>query len=153
MIVAWRIDKKKHAKSSFSGEGARIHGGRWNHKETLVVYLSESLALAALEKLVHLPQAAHRLRFVATGTRVPAEVVSTLPRRKLPGNWREEPPPDETKQIGTAWVKAGSSAVLKVPSVIVPNEFNYIVNPQHPDFARIRREASTDFSFDPRLWK
>lgn len=152
MIVAWRIDKETHAKTSFDGEGARVHGGRWNHKDTPIVYLSDSLALAALEKLVHFATAAPTIRFVAVRTRIPASVVKTLLRRKLPRKWREEPPPDETKEIGTAWAKGGSSVVLKVPSVIIPQEFNYLVNPLHPEFAKMRIEAPAKFSFDPRVW-
>jgi RES domain-containing protein len=152
VIVSWRIDKFKHLKAAFDGEGARVHGGRWNHKGTPIVYLSGSLALAALEKLVHLSSAAAKMRFVAVRIRLPASIVATLPRRRWPPHWRKEPPPDETKDAGTAWAKAGTTAVLKVPSVIVPCEFNFLVNPLHPDFAKLRRQAPEAFSFDPRLW-
>ncbi len=153
MIVAWRLIKKKHQATAFDGEGARRYGGRWNHKGTAVVYISDSLALAALETFVHLPKAGRGLEYVNFRVEIPDDLIEILEKSRLPQNWRQEPPPDEIKQIGTDWVQRRSSAVLRVPSVIVPVESNFILNMSHPDTAKILVQKPEDFSFDPRMWK
>ncbi len=153
MIVAWRIDKRRHTAQAFTGDGARVHGGRWNHKGTPVVYLADSLALATLEKFVHLGRAVPRIQWVAFRVRIPPLIVRSLDRRRLPMRWREEPPGEATKDLGTAWVEDRSSAVLKVPSVLIPIEFNLVVNPLHPDFRRLQIDAPEAFVFDARMWK
>ncbi len=152
MTTGWRIEKTRHVDESFTGEGARLFGGRWNHKGTPVVYLSDSLALSALEKFVHMGKAASALSLVAIEVVIPEGVaVDALPA--LPANWREEPPPDETKDLGTGWVQGGAAAVLRVPSAIIPNENNFVINPRHPDFGRLEIKKPQPFSFDPRMWK
>ncbi|MBI4702564.1 MAG: RES domain-containing protein [Deltaproteobacteria bacterium] len=154
MITAWRIVKARHAADAFSGEGARLYGGRWNHRGTPVVYLGGSLALAALEYFVHLGAYAAGLRFVALRVEIPRGVrVREVALAALPRLWRAEPPPDETKDLGTRWIRAAATAVLRVPSVIVPAESNYLVNPAHPDFRKLAIGAPEPFAFDPRMWK
>lgn len=154
MIVAWRIDKKRRAAAAFTGEGARRFGGRWNHKGTPVIYLSESLSLAALEKFVHLPRrAARNIKFVSIRVSIPEDLVHSLSRRRLPPNWREEPPPIETQDLGTDWAVACKQAVLRVPSVIIPTQCNYMVNPQHHGSGKLHVFPPESFSFDPRMWK
>jgi RES domain-containing protein len=71
----------------------------------------------------------------------------------LPATWRDYPAPEQVADVGTAWVRAGATAVLVVPSVIVPRERNFLLNPRHRDFRRIRVGAPEPFSFDPRMWK
>jgi len=153
VIVAWRLIKAKHRESAFSGEGALKGGGRWNQQGTAVVYVSGSLALAALEAFIHLQRAAAAIPHVAFRVEIPENVVDELHGKDLPKNWRVEPPPDTTKQIGTDWVKASTSAVLRVPSVIVPAEHNFVLNPAHPDFKKLHISKPEPFSFDPRMWK
>ncbi len=152
MIHAWRLVRRKHVATAFTGVGARLAGGRWNHPGTPVVYVSDTLALAVLELFVHLQErsrAALELASVPVG--FPEELVadpSTLPK-----GWRAEPPPAQTKDVGTDWVRAGSSCVLRVPSAIVPVEHNFMLNPAHPEFARIEVGEPEPFSLDPRMWK
>ena len=154
MIKAWRLVKKSREKEAFSGQGTRRYGGRWNHRGTAVVYVSDSLSLAALELFVHLASAYKGMRFATFTVEIPdAAVVESLPRDELPKNWRDEPPPDSCKELGTQWVKEGSAAVLRVPSVIVPMESNYILNLGHPGFKKLEMTPRDDFSFDPRMWK
>ncbi|MBI5488574.1 MAG: RES domain-containing protein [Deltaproteobacteria bacterium] len=154
MIAAWRIVKTRHAADAFSGEGARLYGGRWNHRGTSVVYAADSLALAALEQFMHLAGKHVAIRFVCFRIDVPDAVnVDVLPRGSLPRNWRREPAPDETKDLGTAWVRRGAAAVLRVPSVVVPVEHDFVLNPGHPDFTRLRLSKPQPFTFDPRMWK
>jgi len=148
MKQSWRIVKEKHAATAFNGDGARLNGGRWNSLGTSVVYTSGSMALAALESLVHLnPPVTFKL------VAIPIEFDDALIEElaELPADWREEPPPLATKEIGDLWIQGWRSAVLKLPSVIIPSEPNYLLNPAHPDFKKIGIGRSNHFSFDPRL--
>jgi RES domain-containing protein len=154
LITAWRLVKKARANETFSGEGARRYGGRWNHRGTAVVYVSESLSLAALELFVRIGPAHKGMRFAAFKVEIPTRVkIRELSEAELPGNWREEPPPDACKDIGTEWSKSGRSAVFRLPSVIVPVEYNYMLNVFHPDLGKLKTSKPSDFAFDPRMWK
>lgn len=116
------------------------------------MYASASLALAAIETFVHLGEDAVHIRFVYFRIDIPDAV--TLERcRRLPTRWRAEPPEEPSMRYGSAWVRRGRTAVLEVPSVIVPSEKNYLLNPDHPNFARLRVGRPTRFVVDPRLWK
>jgi RES domain-containing protein len=154
VIAAWRLVKERHAKTAFDGEGARQFGGRWNPPGVRVVYVSDSLALAALETFVHLGRAASHIAHAAIRVVIPDDVaVRTVAVGDLPAGWRTEPPPDSTKDIGSTWVGSGETAVLRVPSVLVPAESNLVLNPAHPEFARLEISPPQPFSFDPRMWK
>jgi RES domain-containing protein len=148
MNQTWRIVKEKHVAHAFSGEGARLYGGRWNSPGTSVVYTSGSRALAALESLVHLnPPVIFKYAAIpiAFDDALLEEVAA------LPADWTEEPPPSATKAIGDLWVQEARSAMLKLPSVIIPREPNYLLNPAHPDFRKIVIGRPEPFCFDPRL--
>ncbi len=150
----WRLVKARHAATAFDSEGARRFGGRWNVRGVPVVYLSDSLSLAALEVFVHLSAEDGRLHFAAIRVDVPEHVaIPSLPAAELPPNWREEPPPDECKRIGSEWFTAGTSALLRLPSVIIPDEFNVLLNPQHSDFKALVFHPPQPFGFDARMWK
>lgn len=153
-VRAWRLVKAARADTAFDGEGARRYGGRWNARGTPMVYLGGTLSLAALEVFVHLTAEDARLRFVAMAVDIPDGVtIEDLDPKALPRDWRSEPPPAACQALGSAWVNTGESAVLRVPSVIVPLESNYLVNPRHPDFRRIRIGDPQPFGFDTRMWK
>jgi RES domain-containing protein len=117
-----------------------------------VVYASESRALAALEQLVHL----HRTRlpddFVCFPVDIPAGVaIRQVDVGRLPAEWRKHPGPAELQEIGAAWIAAGDSVCLEVPSAIVPGEHNLLLNPRHPDFATLVIGPAEPFAFDERL--
>ena len=151
MIRCWRLVKERHTATAFSGLGARVAGGRWNHPGDAVVYVSGNLSLAALELFVHIPPRSRTaLGLAAIPVEIPEELVSGPPA--LPRNWRAQPPPSETKTLGSGWLHSGESCVLRVPSVIVPVEFNFVLNPVHPDFTAIEIGERRPFSFDPRMW-
>ena len=150
MPEAWRIVKRKHAATAFSGRGAADHGGRWNSRGVPVVYASGNKSLAALESLVHLNPPV-RFKYVAIRVKFDAALVEIFPVKSLPTGWRREPPPPSTQAIGDAWVRAGRSAVLELPSVIVSGEPNYLLNPAHPGFKKISIGKPEPFAFDPRL--
>ena len=150
MTWAWRIVREDHGSTAFDGEGAWRFGGRWNSRGTRTVYTSATLSLAALETLVHLnPPVA--FKYVAIPIEFDEALVETFATSDLPADWNEEPPPPSTAEIGDRWVKESRSAVLELPSVIIPAEPNYLLNPTHSDFKRIRIGKPTPFSFDPRL--
>lgn len=140
MIRAWRICRDTYA--DLSGEGAKKYGGRWNSPGRPVVYLAEHPALAALEVLVHLD--------------VPKDLVPddyVLLRIDLP----DEPParlatfPTDTRAAGDRWLLEAQTAVLEVPSVVIPSAINLLLNPLHASSAQVRIVGKEPFSFDERL--
>ncbi|MBI2386967.1 MAG: RES family NAD+ phosphorylase [Elusimicrobia bacterium] len=155
MIRAWRIDKAARSKAdSFSGEGGRLVAGRWNSKGQAVVYAASTLSLAALEKFVHLGAEGSAIAFVSYEILIPSTVrTAEVKRAAVPGDWREQPAPASTQKIGDEWIRGMRSAVLRVPSVVTPDEFNLILNPAHPDFVKIKVSAPRAYSFDSRMWK
>ena len=152
MPTAQRIVKARHARTAFSGEGARLAGGRWNRPGEVVVCASASLALAAIETFVHLGEDALHIEFVHLRIEIP-ESVAIQRRRRPPPGWRAEPPQELSMRYGSLWLRQGRSAVLEVPSAIVPTEMNYLLNPAHADFRRIKVGRPLPFLFDPRMWK
>lgn len=150
MPEAWRLTKTKYLSSAWNGEGAKKAGGRWNSLGVPVVYVSASLSLALVEVLVHLPA-----EILGAYSAVPVEIddalMTALPPARLPPEWKDNPPPPAARAIGDRWVASGASVALRVPSVVVPGEFNFILNPAHRDFGRIRIGAPMSFPFDPRL--
>ena len=137
----------------FDGEGARREGGRWNPPGLPIVYTSGTLSLAALELLAHLT---HDMELpedlVAVAAELPDSLGITrvaLPR--LPSGWRRSPAPSALADIGSRWASEATTSVLAVPSAIIPEETNYLLNPRHPEFARIRVRRPRRFVFDPRL--
>ena len=152
-MTAWRITKRKHARHAFSGEGAREFGGRWNNPGTAVVYTAQSQSLAALEMLVHLDSADLLEKYVLLAADFDRSLVKVVDASNLPRNWRADPPPAQVRSVGDEWVLGGSSAVLQVPSVLVPGENNFLLNPGHQDFARIGFGTPLAFRFDARLGK
>lgn len=150
MPLAWRIVKARHAGIAFSGEGAARTGGRWNSRGVRVVYTSGTKALAALETVVHLNPPIF-FKYVAFRIEFDVTLVSTLLPRTLPPHWSIAPAGPATKAIGDDWVEAGAFAVLAVPSVIIPGETNFLLNPAHPRFRKISIAKPEPFAFDPRL--
>jgi RES domain-containing protein len=151
ILTAWRLVKTRHLAHVMDGEGARRYGGRWNSPGVSVVYAAESLALAALEVLVHAHDRAALAACAAVRLRFDEGLVRAVPETKLPGDWDRAPIPPATQAIGDAWVAAGRSAVLSVPSAVVPSERIYLINPRHRDFGRVRAGRPEPFAFDPRL--
>ncbi len=149
MLTVWRIVTEPHAATAFSGEGARLYGGRWNPKGLAVIYTAQSQSLAALEMLAQdIPL---RARYVIIPAKVPKQLIEHYNLQRLPPNWRDPAVRSTLQMIGATWVKTGRSAVLAVPSVIIPSELNYLLNPHHPDFVKIELGQATPFKLDTRL--
>ena len=151
MASAWRIVRASRANTAFTGEGPWRYGGRWNSPGVHVVYVSEHQSTAAFEVF------ANRVPFILEGKykafhlEWPDGRTEICPIKKLPANWRVTPPPAETMEIGDRWVQERRSAVLALPSAISPDDTNFLLNPTHPDFKRIRIHPPINFDFDPRL--
>lgn len=151
VITAWRVVHRRYARTAFDGEGARRVGGRFNSKGTLMVYAADSLALAMLEVMVHVPDYRALHDRVAIPARFDEALFDVLDEADLPAAWDATPPSRETQAIGDTWVASGRTPVLRVPSVVVAHAFNYLFNPDHPNFARIDFGAAEALRIDPRL--
>ena len=148
----WRIASAAHAR--FDGEGARLYGSRWTPRGLPAIYASATLSLAALERIVHTDPDLEPFDLVAVSIKVAADVaVQTLRIEDLPEDWRQFPPPESLAEVGRRWLEAGPTAVLSVPSVVIPHERNYVMNPGHRHFRRLTIGPPQPFAFDPRLWK
>jgi RES domain-containing protein len=149
-VRVWRIARR--AFQSLDGEGARLNGGRWNSEGVAVVYTSEALSLAALEYLVHVDINEVPNDLVAIEIEIPDDARSSEVRvRDLPPDWNviEEHP--VCIAYGDEWIAAAASLALRVPSAIVPHEYNVLLNPRHTTAAGIRILAVHEFAFDSRL--
>ncbi len=140
----WRLANRRFA--SLDGEGARLYGGRWNPVGRRMVYTSEHLSLALLEVIVHLelPVELFPLDYIKLEIEIPenlkVETLSSLPKS-----------PSAMVETGRRWIDANCSVALRVPSVIVGEENNLLINPDHPDFRQIRIHRRQPFKIDRRL--
>ena len=151
MIEAWRIVKQKHQAEAFSGEGARLFGGRWTSRGRPAVYTSATIALATLEMLVHLETAMPLKAYALFPVSIPGELVARVDPADLPDGWQAYPAPAGLQHLGDAWLDAAATPVLRVPSAIVPTEYNYLLNPLHTGFERIAIGPPRALQMDPRL--
>jgi RES domain-containing protein len=155
VVEAWRIVKQRYAEHAFEGEGARRFGGRWNSPGRPVVYVSESRALATLEILAGLGTTGPLPAWVMIGVRFPEAIVAgvedLLDEEGLPDGWDAAPPEFVSQGIGDRWLDEATSAVLRVPSVIIPAESNFLLNPRHSEFKRIEIGEPEELRLDPRL--
>jgi RES domain-containing protein len=151
MPTLWRVVKRAHAATAFDGKAAERFGGRWNSPGRRAVYASATKSLAVLEVLVHLDVGRALPRFVAFGFEVDVRLVETLAPGRLPRSWRTVEGVPLTQRLGDEWLAAGRMLALAVPSTIVPEEKNYVLNPAHPAFAKLAVGTPTPFVLDPRL--
>ena len=148
--TVWRITTRRFVDDAFSGEGARLFGGRWNRLGQSVVYTAQSRSLALLEMLVQDdPLRAH---YVLIPAHLPTNVsIHTLLPADLPPDWRAPNARAALQSIGAQWLRELRSAVLVVPSAVVPAESNFLINPLHPDFQHITLGQPEPLETDTRL--
>ncbi|MFD0792989.1 RES family NAD+ phosphorylase [Mucilaginibacter litoreus] len=149
-MILYRIAKCNYI-NDLTGTGARLYGGRWNTEGRSMVYLASSRALAVLEVLVHLQPLFTPTDFCLAEIKVPDNDILTLDVNSLPHNWKDISPPAALKQIGNQFIKETKHLMMKVPSVVVPQEFNYLLNPWHPDIKKVSIANIQPFNFDDRL--
>lgn len=150
-ITAYRIVKQRYAAAIWSGNGARDFGGRWNSKGVAVVYTAQNRALAAMEQLVHLIKPRILSGFVIASVTFGRKQMEQLDPVALPMGWDDPVAPPELQRLGDAWIARGRQPVLAVPSAVIRGELNYLLNPNHPDFAGLPRTAPEPFGYDYRL--
>lgn len=149
-ITAWRTTRRAYARTALDGEGAALYGGRWNPMGVPVVYLSSSRALSVLEVLTQVRGPQDLADHVLIPVTFAAAAV-TAPER-LPDDWRARPSGEATRRLGAAWASTGAHLVLRVPSVVLPAEANYVLNPRHPAAARLTIGEPEPLDLDPRLF-
>ena len=152
MIRAWRLVAAAYVDRIMSGGGAYRRGGRWNSQGRAVVYMSESLSLCVLETLVHVVKVPMLRSFKSIWMDIPESSIHTLKLKDLPPSWKAVPAAQETKQIGDKWFDEKVSPVLKVPSTVVQDECNFVLNPMHPDFKNLKIGKVRDFELDKRFY-
>ncbi|MGZ8828811.1 MAG: RES family NAD+ phosphorylase [Thermoanaerobaculia bacterium] len=151
MITSWRIVAAEHADTAFSGDGARLYGGRWNTAGIPLVYTAQGASLAALELLVRLRREERMPNHILFACSFGEKLVERLELKDVPQDWRNDPAPASLKAIGDEWARSGRTGVLRVPSAVIETEYNYLLNPEHPDFSRIQIAEPIPFSLDMRL--
>ena len=154
LIRAYRIVKTRRVATAFDGEGAFLYGGRWNSEKTRLVYLASSVALALLETLVHLDDANLRASYSIVPLSFPASCVATPGKNgcpALPNDWAQMPAPLAAARWGDAWVAQNKALLVRVPSVIVPQESNFLLNTAHPDWDKASIRKAQPLSLDARF--
>lgn len=150
-MKVYRLNRKKYA-NELSGKGAAKFANRWNSKGTEIIYTAESRALAMAEVLVHLNLATLPSGFMMMEIDVPNSVsTKKVELKELPTYWNVHPPSSITQKIGDRFIFANEACILKVPSAVVNGDFNYLINPFHADFKKIKVSKLTDFPFDKRF--
>jgi RES domain-containing protein len=154
MPTVWRIaaDAPAYGADDLTGKGAELTGGRWNRKGTPMVYTSSSIALACLETLVHLGQQLPLNRYMVQ-IDIPQALwdVRTKFDPAVRVGWGAEPPGLVSFDWGTQWAQSGAALVAEVPSIVVPEEANLLLNPRHPDVAKSLAHKVRKWTYDPRL--
>lgn len=151
LVRAYRICQQRVARTAFSGDGAAKYGGRWNSRGRRVIYLSDSISLAALEILVHTTEREDlaRVPYVFFEVEFDARWVTELSR--LPSKWNDATELEVAQKLGDQWLEAGKTCLLRVPSAIIPQQHNLLANPVHPDFERLKIGKPHRFDFDARI--
>ena len=151
-MIFYRLTKTKYLSTAWTGYGAKEAGGRWNNVGTAMIYSSETASLTMLETLVHLHSSQLMDYFTLLRIDVPDNQIQKADMSELPENWADEEAPPELATYGDAWSDTRDAIALRVPSALSPVEFNYLLNPEHPDFLQLAQRATAiPFKFDSRL--
>ena len=152
-MIVYRIARGKY-KDDLSGTGAEINGGRWNNKGAKLLYTASSIALAMTEVAVNVPFGILPVGYFVISIEVPKVPIPIVHESDfVDTTWNSHPPSHLTQKIGDDFVSANKDLILKVPSVVVPGDFNYLINPLHKEFSKIKILDINPFGFDPRLFK
>ncbi len=152
-MFLYRISKNAYIRD-LTGAGARLYGGRWNHRGVPLIYTSESRSLATVEYLVHLslPEVPRDLSMATL--EVPGDIVpEELDLSLLPRNWRENPAPVKLADLGTEWARSRTSLLLRVPSAVIEHEHNMLINPAHNGMSRVKLVEVEPYKLDERLMR
>jgi len=148
----WRICRERFAVEAYSGEGARLYGGRWNNKGLRAIYTSTSLALAVVETFVNLEPNLRPDDLVSIQAELPDSIATErLDVKSLPANWHKSRG-ESLRHFGDEWLRAQKTVALHVPSAAVRGEWNVLLNPVHGDFRKIKAQKPQPFEFDLRMF-
>ncbi|MGJ7030352.1 RES family NAD+ phosphorylase [Niabella hirudinis] len=145
----YRISKCAYI-DDLSGKGAATFPGRWHSKGTHILYTAASPSLALLESVVHITTII-KLELCIIGLEMPEKSILEISPAQLSEGWFRNPPPDQLKRIGDEFVKDGAFLALRVPSAVMQEDFNYLLNPRHPDFENVKLIYSRHIHVDQRL--
>jgi len=149
-MQVYRVGASKFS-GDLSGEGAKLFGGRWNHKTIPCIYASQSRALAILEYTVNINIDEVPRALSITTFEIPEAGIRLIAEEKLPGNWKESPAPSSTKDFGSALLKSLSAPVYKIPSCVMSEEYNFLLNPLHQQNVHFKILEIKDFVYDVRI--
>ncbi len=147
----WRLVKTRYAATPFDGEGARLYGARWNSPGDRVAYASRNSAVGVLEVLVHMTGGGRLPGYSVVSASLRGRLIEVIAPTDLPGYWDSSPVPREVQAVGDAWLACRRSLALQVPSALVRDSYNLLINPEHDDFGRLTVISSEPFDFDRRL--
>jgi RES domain-containing protein len=150
-MIVYRLTKAKYA-NNLSGEGARLGGGRWNSKGVAMLYTSDSRALCVTEIAVHTPLGILPDNYKLITIEIPDNAISSLDVSSIPNKWNAFPYVADVKYLGDRFIKENKYLVLKVPSAVIQGDFNYLINPGHADYYKVKILKVEDFKFDQRLF-
>ena len=151
-MLLYRFCRNRRA-NDLTGTGSKLIGGRWNSKGIAVLYTSKSPGMALLEYWVHVKKDTMPREVCIVEIEVPEREIIKINKRQLPSNWRDIPGPKKLQKLGDIWVREEKSLVLKVHSVVLPIEYNYILNPKHEEMKKVVIKSISDYEWDPRILK
>ncbi|MBU6157935.1 MAG: RES family NAD+ phosphorylase [Bacteroidetes bacterium] len=152
-MIVYRLSQSSYA-ADLSGIGAEMAGGRWNSKGTPMIYAAESRALCVAELAMHLPLGLVPQNYAFVSFKIPENIpVLQLSKKQLPSNWNEYPHPNETQQIGDRFIRDNKFLVMRVPSVVVNEEYNYLINPRHSLIQKVQVSDLSPFKFNERFFR
>jgi RES domain-containing protein len=151
-MKVFRLSRKKYAKS-LNGKGAALFGNRWNSKGVEMIYTADSRALAMAEVAVHISIARLPKDYMMLEIEIPKSVSVCDLKKKPKKGWNENPPSSISQELGDDFIRDGTCCVIKVPSAVVKGDFNYLINPYHLDFKKIKIVSTASFPFDTRMFK
>lgn len=150
-MITFRLTSKKYL-NDISGKGAELHGGRWNSKGIRILYTSANIALCTAEVAVHLPLGILPENYILQHIEFPSKKVKVLNESDLPKNWNKFPYDSKSRIIGDQFIDNNKFLILKLPSAVVPGEYNYLINPFHNLFKEVKLIKTEDYDFDKRLF-
>ena len=150
-MTVYRLSSGKY-KTDLSGKGAEISGGRWNSKGVAMLYTAQSRALAFAEVAMHIPYGIMPKDYHLISIHIPdTATILELTLQEMPADWRSNPHSDSTQKIGDQFIAEAKFLVLRVPSAVVPGDYNYLINPRHPQSIDVKVLNTEAFEFDSRF--
>jgi RES domain-containing protein len=152
-MIVFRLIKKKYS-HDWGGKGAELIGRRWNSKGVPMIYASESRSLCTVEVAVNLPMGVFPTGFEMISIEIPDHItIKEIKESDLPAGWKEFPFIELTQHLGNEFIIQNEFLAMKVPSAVIPGDFNYLLNPRHPDFEKIQVIKNEPYEFDERFFQ